>query len=205
MVHVIQALQRWEKKDQNFEAILSYELNLRLAYATGDSVSKTTTTRRKIFALIGKLIPSCGVWCWLTAPPPPPPAHPCPALTRVYLRINIREDREAVFSNTLLKVYLMRQMGSSSALGGPDPLPPTAHPPDPSCSPILLPHRPPTLGCLSPLPLTTFPMRLAMWCRSSENSWAMSRKSWMDGGRERQASLRPRALYTVCRTDSQGR
>lgn len=89
-----------------------------------------------------------------STPPPHPPAHPCPALTRVYLRINIWEDREAVFSNTLLKVYLMRQMGSSSALGGPDPLPPTAHPPDPSCSPILLPHRPPALLCLSPLLFT---------------------------------------------------
>lgn len=46
-------------------------------------------------------------------------------------------------------------------------------------------------------------MRLAMWCKSSENSWAMSRKSWMDWGRERQASLRPRALYTVCRRNGQ--
>lgn len=55
MVHFSQALQRWKQKDRNFEATLSYELNLRLAYATGDSVSKTT--RRKIFALIGKLIP----------------------------------------------------------------------------------------------------------------------------------------------------
>lgn len=31
----------WEQEDQEFEAILSYILSLRLAHATGDSVSTT--------------------------------------------------------------------------------------------------------------------------------------------------------------------
>lgn len=70
--------------------------------------------------------------------------------------------------------------------------------------PHLLPLVPQRLGFFFIL-LTTFPMSLAIWCRSSENSWAMSRKSWMDWGKERQASLRPRALYTVCRRNWQRR